>query len=349
MRWNVRPAFFAVVRTACFASLAFLLSACSAHGDNAAAQAENQLVIYCPHPLDFINPIVSEFQEQTGISVYVHTGGTGELLAQMESGQEPACDIFWGGSLSTTYPKRELFEPYISENEDMIRDEFKNVEGNITRFTDVPSVIMVNTNLLGDISIEGYQDLLNPQLAGRIAMCDPSTSSSACEHLINMLYAMGNGEPEEGWDYVRAFCANLDGTLLTGSSQVYRGVAQGRFAVGLTFEEGGAGFVAQGGPVKLVYMKEGVISKPDVVCIARGTEHLAEAQRFVDFVTGRDAQLIISGQLDRRSVRKDVEEPEYLADKEEMHLIYDDAEVVSESKEKWQRHFLEIFREVAGE
>ena len=29
-------------------------------------------------------------------------------------------------------------------------------------------------------------------------MCDPSTSSSASEHLINMLYAMGEGNPEKG-------------------------------------------------------------------------------------------------------------------------------------------------------
>ena len=45
--------------------------------------------------------------------------------------------------MSTTSPKRELFEAYISCNEDMVRDEFKNREGNMSRFTDIPSVIMV--------------------------------------------------------------------------------------------------------------------------------------------------------------------------------------------------------------
>ena len=37
-------------------------------------------------------------------------------------------------------------------------------------------------------------------------------------------------------------------------------------------------------------MKEGVISTPDVVCIVKGSRHLAEAEAFVDFVTGKDAQ-----------------------------------------------------------
>ena len=35
----------------------------------------DSLVVYSPHPLDFINPIVSEFEAQTGISVQVRTGG----------------------------------------------------------------------------------------------------------------------------------------------------------------------------------------------------------------------------------------------------------------------------------
>lgn len=65
---------------------------------------------------------------------------------------------------------------------------------------------------------------------------------------------------KKGWDYVRKFCENLDGVLLKSSSEVYQGVAEGRYAAGLTFEEGGAGYVSKGAPVKLVYMKEGVIS-----------------------------------------------------------------------------------------
>ena len=32
-------------------------------------------MIYCPHPLEFINPIVAEFEGRTGIRVYVQTGG----------------------------------------------------------------------------------------------------------------------------------------------------------------------------------------------------------------------------------------------------------------------------------
>lgn len=323
------------------------LSGCFGGGAAVASvETDEALVVYCPHPLTFINPIVSEFEARTGIRVDVQTGGTGELLARAEENEEPRCDIFWGGSFSTTVEKASLFEPYVSVNENQVQAEFRNVEGNITRFTDVPSVLMVNTNLIGDIPVEGYKDLLNPELKGKIAMCDPAKSSSAYEHLINMLYAMGDGDPEAGWAYVEAFCRNLDGNLLEGSSAVYRGVGEGRYVVGLTFEEGGAHYVADGEPVQLVYMEEGVVSTPDVVCIRKDAVHLAEAQAFVDFVTGKDCQAMICARLDRRSVRVDVEEPEYLPDKATIPIIRVEDAVVREKKQEWLERFETIFQSV---
>ncbi len=132
------------------------------------------LVIYCPHPLEFIEPLVSEFETQTGVSVEVVAAGTGELLKRVESEQgNPLGDIFWGGSLSTMKPQQDLFENYQSANEEYVYDNMKNVEGPLTRFTNIPSVIMVNTDLIGDIKIEGYEDLLNPELKWKIAHCDP--------------------------------------------------------------------------------------------------------------------------------------------------------------------------------
>ena len=161
-------------------------------GKQAAKAGDNSLLIYRPHPLAFINPLVEEFEKESGVKVEVIAAGTGELLKRVESEKaNPLGDIFWGGSLNTMKPKAALFENYTSVNEDHIQPAFKNTEGPMTRFTDIPSVIMINTNLIGDVKVEGYEDLLNPALKGKIAFADPSKSSSSYEHLINMLYAMG--------------------------------------------------------------------------------------------------------------------------------------------------------------
>lgn len=311
------------------------------------AQKSDKLVVYCPHPLTFINPLVTEFEKQSGIKVEVVAAGSGELLKRVESEKaNPLGDIFWGGSLGTMKPKADLFENYTSANEDKVQKAFKNVEGPLTRFTDIPSVIMVNTKLIGDIKVEGYEDLLNPKLKGKIAFCDPAKSSSSYEHLINMLYAMGKGDPEKGWDYVKAFCANLDGKLLSGSAAVYKGVADGEYAVGCTFEEGGATYVADGAPVKLVYMKEGVISKPDGVYIIKNAKNMENAKKFIDFITSKEAQTIIVQKLHRRSVRDDVEPPKGLIEKSQIHIINDDEKVVVANQRQWLDKFKDVFTSV---
>jgi len=285
--------------------------------------------------------------KQSGVKVEVVAAGTGELLKRVESEKSnPLADIFWGGSLSTMKPKAALFEEYRSANEDHVQKAFKNEEGSITRFTDIPSVIMINTNLIGDVKVEGYEDLLNPALKGRIAFADPSKSSSSYEHLINMLYAMGNGDPDKGWDYVTKLAKNLDGKLLSGSSAVYKGVADGEYAVGLTFEEGGAKYVADGAPVKLVYMKEGVISKPDGIYIIKNAKHMENAKKFIDFITSKEAQTLITQKLHRRSVRDDVAAPVGLLPKAEIKSITDNEEVVNKNKKAWLDKFKDIFTSV---
>ena len=335
----------AAMLTTCFAG-------CGGGGEqNDAAKSagsdENKVVIYCPHPLAFINPLVEEFEKQSGVKVEVVAAGTGELLKRVESEKSnPLADIFWGGSLSTMKPKAALFEEYRSANEDHVQKAFENEEGSITRFTDIPSVIMINTNLIGDVKVEGYEDLLNPALKGRIAFADPSKSSSSYEHLINMLYAMGKGDPDKGWDYVEKLAKNLDGKLLSGSSAVYKGVADGEYAVGLTFEEGGAKYVADGAPVKLVYMKEGVISKPDGIYIIKNAKHMENAKKFIDFITSKEAQTLITQKLHRRSVRDDVAAPVGLLPKAEIKSITDNEEVVNKNKKAWLDKFKDIFTSV---
>ena len=330
-----------LICSALFLSL-FLFYSCSS------SDSGNSLVIYCPHPLEFINPLVDDFKAKNpGINVDIIAAGSGELMKRVESEKNnPLGDVLWGGNLNLIRNKIELFENYTSTNEPNIADAYKNIEGALTRFTTIPSVIMVNTNLAGNIKIEGYEDLLNPALKGKIAFADPSASSSSFEHLVNMLYAMGKGDPEKGWDYVRKLCTNLDGKLLSGSSAVYKGVADGEYTVGLTFEEGGANYVTAGSPVKLVYMKEGVIFKADGIHIIKNAKNLENAKKFVDYATSYDAQKKINDKLNRRSVRNDLPPSAILQSVDSINVITDDDAVVDQNKQNWLNKFKDIFTSI---
>ncbi len=318
-----------------------LLISCSKGGD----ANKEELIIYCSHPLDLMNTILDDFKlKNPEIKVDVVTAGTGELLKRIEAEREnPLGDALWGGTLNSVKSKSDLFESYVSTNESNIYDEFQNAEGNFTRFSAIPSVIMVNTNLIGNIKIEGYADLLNPALKGKIAAADPASSSSAFEHLVNMLYAMGNGNPENGWNYVQKLCENLDGKLLSGSSAVYKGVADGEYAVGLTYEEGGISYVVLGSPVKVIYMKEGVISKPDGVYIIKGAKNLENAKKFIDYCVSLDAQNILINKVNRRAIRTDADSSEVVIPMTEIYSITDNPDIVESNRQKWLDKFRDIF------
>ena len=42
------------------------LAGCGGGEKKAAEADDNQLVIYCPHPLSFLNPLVEESEQQSG-------------------------------------------------------------------------------------------------------------------------------------------------------------------------------------------------------------------------------------------------------------------------------------------
>lgn len=305
-----------------------------------------KLIIYSPLTEAMITSMTTMFEKDTGIHVECLAMGTGDALKRIETeANAPQADILWSGTIGTVKSKSKFFADYTCAHEDSFYDQYKNTEGNLTRFDTIPSVLMVNKNLIGDIQIKGYADLLNPALKGKIAFADPQASSSSFEHLVNILYAMGKGNPDEGWDYVAALIKQLDGKLLGGSSAVYKGVADGEYTVGLTFEQGAAQYVGAGAPVEVVYMEEGVIFRGDGVYIIKGCPNEENARAFVDWLTGKEVQTFMNSTQYRRTIRKDVPATDVMMSMDNINVITDDETYSSAHKAEWISKFKDIFTE----
>lgn len=306
-----------------------------------------ELNVFSPHPIEFIDPIITEFENETEIKVNVTVAGTGELLNRIETAKNnPNCDVIWGGSISILENSIDLYDKYYSNNEDHVI--YKNNDGYITRFTLMPSVIMVNENLIGKIEVKGYEDLLNPQLKGKIAFANPRLSSSSYEQLLNQLEAMKNNDGSKSWKYIEALSKNIDNKLLDNSSDVYNGVLNGEFIVGLTFEEAAANFVNSGAPVKIVYPEEGTIFRPDGIAKIKNAKNSDNADRFIDFLTSKEIQEYISVELNRRPIRKDVLQPNNLVDYDNIIKINDDQSWASSNKNEIVEEFLSIYNKIGN-
>ena len=316
-------------------------------GGSGSEQVGGELVVYSPNSEGLINATIPLFEEKYGITVEVIQAGTGELVKRIESEKnDPYADVLFGGSWSQMYDNEELWEPYVSVNNDSVVDAYKNECGFITSNVLDGSVLIVNTDLIGDIEIKGYEDLLNPELKGKIATADPANSSSAFAHLTNMLLAMGGYEDEAAWKYVEELFANIDGKICESSSGVYKGVADGEYVVGLSYEDPCAQLVKDGAPVEIVYMEEGTVYLPASATIVKGARNMDNAKLFMDFILSEEVQNIWGSTLTNRPIMKDAQTSDYMVPLADIKVLEEDIPYVSQHKQEIVDHYTEIFTDL---
>jgi iron(III) transport system substrate-binding protein len=291
----------------------------------APGEEEPVLVVYTARGESLNNAVIPEFEKDTGIKVEVVVAGTGELLKRAQSEKaNPLGDIFWVADQTMLSASKDLFMEYVSSEDDNMIDAFKNTTGYFTPAFADPTVMIVNKDLKGDMKIDGFEDLLNPELKGKIAFGDPVNSSSAFQSLLAMLYGMGkDGDPlsDEAWAYVDKFIANLDGKMSNSSSQVYKGVAEGEYVVGLTWEDPAANYVKEGAAVEVVFPVEGAIFPGESVQILKDCKHPENAKKFVDYMLSEKIQNAVGSTLTVRPLRKDATLADYMKPQSEIKLF----------------------------
>ena len=309
------------------------------------------LVIYSARNERLNNIVIPGFEAATGLTIEMITGSTGEvnqrIKAEVESGNVTV-DIHWAADETMLSANRDMFQPYVSTENAAMMPLFQNDGTNVFNpaFAE-PNVIIVNTEKLAEIgvTVESYADLLNPKLKGKIISADPANSSSAFQCLIGMLYGMGEGDPmsDKAWDFIDEFLTNLDGKVASSSSQVYNGVANGEYYVGLSYEDPCVELEAAGAqPVKVVYPKEGVIFPGQSVQIVKNAPNLEAAQKFVDYVLSEEVQTAVAAELNLRPLRAGVPVNIKMIHNEEIKLFDTySAAYIAENKPKIVNTYIE--------
>ena len=322
--------------------LASLLALVLILGCASFAVAEEKLVIYSARNERLNNIVIPAFEKATGIKVEMITGSTGEVNQRIKSEVEQGrvtVDIHWAAGEAMLSANKDMFEVYVSSENAAMMPEFQN-DGTSpfsAAFAE-PNVLIVNTEKLKEagIKVESYADLLQPQLKDHIIGADPANSSSAFISLLGMLYGVGEGDPmsEKAWAFIDGFLANLNGKTASSSSQVYNGVANGEYWVGLSYEDPCVELEAAGlQPVKVVYATEGVVFSGQSVQIVKGAPNMENAKKFVDFVLSEDIQKAVAAELNLRPLRAGIPTNAKMVPNEQIVLVKDYSEAyVAENK-----------------
>lgn len=343
-----------LLSAACVVSMAACSSDSSKDSsDSGDSAGSGSLVIYSPNSDTEIDNILAAFEEKyPDITVDLQSMGTGDCVARIEAEAEnPKADVMWGGMNYGVYEQNpDLWEEYVSENDENMDENYRNDTGYFSNYILSGSgAFILNDKMLKELGVEvnSYEDLLNPKLKGKIAMGDPTSSSSAWAELTNMLLVKGGYDSDEAWDYVQKFIDNLDGKIISSSSQVYKGVIDGEYAVGVSYEDPVVQAIIDNKDnpdveISMVYPEEGAVWLPAAAAIVKDAPNDENAKLFIDFLQSDDAQEIISTLTVRPANTKMKEENENMKPFDEINVATEDIKYVADHKTEWQDRWAEM-------
>lgn len=293
-------------RRSLLAGLAGLAAAPPLHPAFAQGAPAN-VVLYTSNNAQSVDAILGIAKDKLpNVKISTITGGSGQLLRRIEAESgKPQGDLFWSSSANTLGAFTQLFEPYASPEAANIPVALRHPQ-NLWTASNVHLVVaMINKNqLAGAASPKTWKDLLDPAFKGKIIIADPANSSTAYTILWGVDKLLGP-------DALKALAGNL--TVSSAASTVLRSVAQGEYAVGLTFESNAYAYVAGGQrEISLLYPSDGTFSTPEFQVLVKGAPAGASAKAAYDLMLSKEVQIALLENAFRRPSRSDVDVSKYV-------------------------------------
>ena len=293
------------------------------------------------------NAIMGAFSEKyPNITINYTQAGAGECKTRIQAESDnPQGDVMFGGLVyADTLTYGEYFEEYVCANDELMPDEFKNTTGVLTYHDTQIPCLWVNDELEKDLGVEitSYADLLDEKLAGQVISADPTASSSAWNQLQCILTDFGGWDNDDAWDYIDKLMNNL--VITDSSSAVYKGVYNGEYAVGLTYEPACVQMLSEEAEgVHIVYPEEGVTSIAFGSAIIKGAKNMDNAKLFMDFLESDECQAIYleSGARPATSSELDVTN-EFIVDLSTINYLEADTIALAENQEAIFDHWNQL-------
>jgi iron(III) transport system substrate-binding protein len=263
---QVFPLWLVVLIAICSGLLLPVLAKIKAKSDS-----DQSVVVYTSQDQVYAEPILKEFEQQTGIKVRavydseaVKTVGlANRLLAERE---HPQCDVFWNNEAFRTY---QLAATGV----------FRGTNG-VAEFGYRSRRIVVNPDKVSLAEApRALTELTNATWRGKVALAYPLFGTTAT-YFIALRQYWG----DERWQtWCRALSANRP-FLVDGNSVVAKLVGKGEAWIGLTDSDDIAAEHRNGTPVAASPLSEDSLLIPNTVAVIRGARHPEAAQKLFDYL-----------------------------------------------------------------
>jgi iron(III) transport system substrate-binding protein len=271
---------------------------------------EGEVVVYTAAQSTIVQAIGPMFEKKTSIKVSFVEAGTGEILKRARAeAANPLGDVLWALGAEGMAANADLLEPYTVADDAKIAAIYKKgmAGGRITPNNVTPMVIVHNTKVLPAAEApKTWRSLADARWKDQIAYAAADKSGSSYTILATLLTVFGDNDA--GWKVVEDIMKNAK--ILPSSSRVPKGVADGEYQAGLTYEDAAMRQVKGGAPVGVIYPQDGTSIPPDGNAILKGAKHPKAARAFMDYAVSKEVMDLLAQKFALRSARTDVAAPE---------------------------------------
>lgn len=262
---------------------------------------EPEVVVYVSVDRANAEPILDDFQSETGIRVRAvydaeatkTTGLVSRLLAESE---RPRCDVFWNNELLQTMmlADRGLLESYKPASAESGPAQFGDDRNRWTPLAARARVIAFNTELVDAEDVpRTLAELADPRWKATVAMANPGFGTTRT-HVAALFAALGE---QRAANLMQSWLDNgiqvLDGNAMV-KNRIGRAVlGASPILVGLTDTDDVRAGQAEGFPIDMVFPDQndfGTLVTPTTICLIRGAPHAEQARMLVDYLASPEVE-----------------------------------------------------------
>ncbi len=255
----------------------------------------NTVVVYVSEDQVFSEPILRDFERETGITVKSvfdteeskSTGVTNRLIAEKNN---PQADVYWANEpvRADALKQRGVSTPYLSASAEGIADQFKDPDHYWTGFSARARLLLINAR--STIKPAGVMAYTDPSANGRAAIANPLFGTTT--DYVAALFTMWGDE--RAGTFMNDMKKNgVKVTTSNGESADF--VATGQVDFSLVDSDDAVNRKKQGKPVEIVYPDQdpnglGVLILPNAVALIKGSPHAENGKQLIDYLLSKSTE-----------------------------------------------------------
>jgi iron(III) transport system substrate-binding protein len=264
-----------------------------------APQNHRKVVLYCSVDQEIAEPIIAEFEKQTGIDVLprfdTEASKTVGLVQRIRAeAASPIADVFWSNEIFHTIrlARESLLATYISDTTKDWPERYADPNGRWYGFALRARVIAYNTARISAAEApKCLEDVLDSKWKGRIVMAAPEFGTTGGD----VASWFAHYDSARAVEILKQLKAN-EIRLVDGNSTAVRMVATGQADICFTDTDDVYAAQRNGWPVAMNYLDQGgdgALAIPNTAAIIKGAGHLGEAKEFMKFLLSEDLEQML--------------------------------------------------------